>query len=343
MRIKIWNLYISRMARQARKELADLRALTEQAERENVIDPRDVTTEELLSGGSHMGSRMVGGGLSMANDFKKALGRGRSAKASHAREGKALREAQMAHEEEGRAMEGGSHHDAHAMGQHLQAHLASLHGGAYAKHFVKGMMDGGGFWSDFADGFKKGFANTANALSFIPGVNVLANATEGWRGSIPGLGGGNISHTGQYEGEGTKKGQRRKTARKAYEGEPHEFHEAEGGSSGSEMREAIKRYKEMKSRPEGTGRHCVEGGTGAGATPSMGLSQVRGGFRINPVTGLMGNLVDKIQGHGGAKQKKPLMEGDGRKKRAEIVKRVMREKGCSMIEASKFVKAHGLY
>lgn len=33
----------------------------------------------------------------------------------------------------------------------------------------------------------------------------------------------------------------------------------------------------------------------------------------------------------------------GRQKRAEIVKRVMREKGLKMIEASKYVKAHGLY
>jgi len=34
---------------------------------------------------------------------------------------------------------------------------------------------------------------------------------------------------------------------------------------------------------------------------------------------------------------------DGRRKRAEIVKRVMAERGVSMIEASKYVKAHGLY
>jgi len=50
---------------------------------------------------------------------------------------------------------------------------------------------------------------------------------------------------------------------------------------------------------------------------------------------------------------KPIVEGkgrrapagpnDGRRKRAEIVKKVMAEKGCSMIEASKYVKAHGLY
>jgi len=35
--------------------------------------------------------------------------------------------------------------------------------------------------------------------------------------------------------------------------------------------------------------------------------------------------------------------GRGRSARAEIVKKVMREKGLSMIEASKYVKAHGLY
>jgi len=34
---------------------------------------------------------------------------------------------------------------------------------------------------------------------------------------------------------------------------------------------------------------------------------------------------------------------DGRKKRAEIVKKIMKEKGLKMIEASKYVKANGLY
>jgi hypothetical protein len=35
--------------------------------------------------------------------------------------------------------------------------------------------------------------------------------------------------------------------------------------------------------------------------------------------------------------------GDGRKKRAEIVKRIMKEKGMKMIDASKYVKEHNLY
>jgi len=35
--------------------------------------------------------------------------------------------------------------------------------------------------------------------------------------------------------------------------------------------------------------------------------------------------------------------GDGRKKRAEIVKRIMKEKGLKLIDASRFVKEHNLY
>jgi hypothetical protein len=47
---------------------------------------------------------------------------------------------------------------------------------------------------------------------------------------------------------------------------------------------------------------------------------------------------------GGAKPKgKGMSGGDGRKKRAEIVKKIMKEKGMKMIEASKYVKEHNLY
>ena len=46
---------------------------------------------------------------------------------------------------------------------------------------------------------------------------------------------------------------------------------------------------------------------------------------------------------GGKKRRAPAKEGDGRRKRAEIVKKVMKEKGMKMIEASKYVKAHNLY
>lgn len=51
-------------------------------------------------------------------------------------------------------------------------------------------------------------------------------------------------------------------------------------------------------------------------------------------TGVKGGKKPKVIACGG---------GDGRAKRAEIVKKVMKEKGLKMIEASKYVKAHGLY
>jgi hypothetical protein len=35
--------------------------------------------------------------------------------------------------------------------------------------------------------------------------------------------------------------------------------------------------------------------------------------------------------------------GDGRKKRAELVKKIMSEKGLKMIEASKYIKLHNLF
>jgi hypothetical protein len=41
--------------------------------------------------------------------------------------------------------------------------------------------------------------------------------------------------------------------------------------------------------------------------------------------------------------KRMMSKSDGRLGRAQIVKKVMAEKGLSMIEASKYVKAHGLY
>lgn len=45
----------------------------------------------------------------------------------------------------------------------------------------------------------------------------------------------------------------------------------------------------------------------------------------------------------GRKKRAPAGPDDGRRKRAEVVKRVMADRGLSMIEASKYVKAHNLY
>ena len=62
------------------------------------------------------------------------------------------------------------------------------------------------------------------------------------------------------------------------------------------------------------------------------------------------HLRDEVSGkgkkracEGGKKRRAPAGASDGRRKRADIVKKVMAEKGLKMIEASKYVKAHNLY
>jgi len=52
---------------------------------------------------------------------------------------------------------------------------------------------------------------------------------------------------------------------------------------------------------------------------------------------------EELEGGRIKKGKSPRGKTDGRAKRAEIVKKVMKEKGLKMIEASKYVKAHNLY
>ena len=55
------------------------------------------------------------------------------------------------------------------------------------------------------------------------------------------------------------------------------------------------------------------------------------------------SLTGEPIGRGGKKRRSPAGPSDGRRKRAEIVKKVMAEKGMKMIAASKYVKTHGLY
>jgi hypothetical protein len=111
-----------------------------------------------------------------------------------------------------------------------------------------------------------------------------------------------------------------------------------------------------------TGRYNGKGrrrgcGTGAGresedaAMMGMGMlgqdgHGVRqgGGFLSDLGIPVVSNLAGMIGlGTGGRRRRAPAGPSDGRRKRAEIVKKVMADKGCSMIEASKYVKAHNLY
>jgi hypothetical protein len=105
-----------------------------------------------------------------------------------------------------------------------------------------------------------------------------------------------------------------------------------------EKKEATAMKKEMK----GAGR-----AVGAGKMPMMmgcdSDDEMKGkglfsniGHGLSDIAGMFG--LGK-----GKKAKRVVGESDGRRKRAEVVRRVMAEKGMKMIEASKYVKEHGLY
>lgn len=51
----------------------------------------------------------------------------------------------------------------------------------------------------------------------------------------------------------------------------------------------------------------------------------------------------ELKNKGGKKPRPAMLPGDGRRRRADIVKKVMADKGLKMIAASKYVKEHGLY
>jgi hypothetical protein len=72
--------------------------------------------------------------------------------------------------------------------------------------------------------------------------------------------------------------------------------------------------------------------------------KLKGGKNLSGMTDMRANVTPFI----GTVMPEPSKEvgtgsGDGRKKRAEIVKRIMKERGVKMIQASKIVKDEGLY
>jgi hypothetical protein len=125
------------MARQARKQMADMRALAVNAEKDNIIDPRKPTANEMLTGGGGV----VGGGATPSMGLSQVRGgvlsllpgrRGRE-KSNLAK----LAERQSA---PAPAVSGGAaRREAKEMGAHLHKYLTKIHGKGYARAFHRGM------------------------------------------------------------------------------------------------------------------------------------------------------------------------------------------------------------
>ena len=355
------------MARQARKQLADMRALEWQVERTNIVDPREVTTEELLDDGyqprSYENELVMDGNLPGVPTPKKGGRRGRgaldgvfeekfplpkmSAKGSGATPTMGLSQVRG----------GAKHHEAHAMGAKLRAYLESLHGGAYAEAFAGGCGAG-------MSGGKKRKSNLLGApVECAMTEEECANASGSYfegecygvdESVCPKPGPGpdeppadscdypewtNSTDTGARKYY--KMGDRVQLDGKAYEATtsttnkpPGQYWEeiACGSGAGRMVGGLMNRSGNIQQSGsyEGLGRRVAGGNM-------SGTADVTGGHCPSRA-----HLREDVTGKG-KKRRAPAGASDGRRARAEIVKKVMREKGLKMIEASKYVKQHNLY
>jgi len=85
------------------------------------------------------------------------------------------------------------------------------------------------------------------------------------------------------------------------------------------------------------------GYSGCGEESASEEEEMEGGQSFANPSAMSMSGAYQGQGTGGRRRRASAGPNDGRRKRAEIVKRVMAEKGMKMIEASKYVKANGLY
>ena len=219
-------------------------------------------------------------------------------------------------------------------GKMLMEHLGSLHGGAYAKQFHEGMK-GAGF-----------FSNLGHGLSDVAGMFGLGHCgdNEKIKGGL---------HTGRYEGEGRFSDLGHKVSDIAgmfglgKKGRPPGTHKMDGAGhcvGGAKMTAAEKKaMKSVLEKHEGGRRDPVPYGR-----PQRPVMELMDGIGYAPLpkppkgkTAEEFAAMAKMMGKG--KVKRVVGAGDGRRKRAEVVRKVMAEKGMKMIEASKYVKEHGLY
>jgi hypothetical protein len=179
--------------------------------------------------------------------------------------------------------------EAMAQGLHLGRHLHALHGGAFHKDFVDGMIRGGGFWGDVWDGIKSGAQAVGNFVR--PIVAPVGNAL----GSMVGVPmAGTMADAGlRMAGLGKRRGGK----------------------------------KALLGRTQGSyGNPDVPAGGRFDYNDVM-----KGGARTGAYEG---------EGTGAGRKKRPASEAQ--KKRGALVSRLMRERGCSLGEASKIIKAEGL-
>ena len=188
------------------------------------------------------------------------------------------------------------------------------------KMFKKGAMDGKGAVSDIGH----------KLSDMLPGPYGKFGHSVSKLAGLFGLGSGQMEGCGSMDRSvgGAKMTAAEKKAMKSI----LEKHEMDGG----------RRDPVPYGRPQRPVMELMDGGLKI-SDLGHNLSNVAEAFGPNRV-GKVGHSLSNIAGMFGlGKQKRVVGAGDGRRKRAEIVRKVMADKGMKMIEASKYVKEHGLY
>ena len=316
-----------REVRLAHKKMADMRAMEEEAERMNPIVGRGATPS--------MGLSQFRGGAKKAT--AKSLGK-RIAKMEAETPSMAQTEEDAMAVMPSGEYDGAGKMKSEAMlqGRHLGEHLHKLHGGAYMKEFHEGM----------------GMAMRGEGdLMVKHSGGAQTGAYEGEGKMEGGFWGSLLSAAVPLIGSLFGKGEMKKSAHTAlmkhFNKKPRSKKpELQGGFWGSLLSAAVPLIGSLFGKGAMTKKahddlvamvkkHEGKGMKGAGRMVGAGDLVIKHDVESDEECEMPSPKAPK--------KKRVVGAGDGRRKRAEIVRKVMADKGMKMIEASKYVKEHGLY
>jgi hypothetical protein len=315
---------MSQRIRLAHKAMADSRAMEEEAERMNPIVGRGATPS--------MGLSQFRGGAK-----KKMLGRTlgkRIAKMEAESPSMAQTEMDaMAVMPSGEYDGAGMRSEAMVQGRHLGEHLHKLHGGAYMKEFHEGM----------------GMAMPKSGGAQTGAYEGEGKMEGGFLGALASMA---IPLIGSLFGKGEMKKSAHNALVKHFSKKPRSKKpELEGGFWGSLLSAAVPLIGSlfgkgaMSKKAHDDLVAMVKKHEGKGMKGGMARMVGSGELTIHHSGGMEMESEEECEMPSPKAPKKKRVVGatDGRRKRAEIVRKVMAEKGMKMIEASKYVKEHGLY
>lgn len=324
-----------------RLAMADSRAIEEQMERENPVQPLKKGTRKGRTSLVQHGGEYVGGGATPSMGVSQVRGGGRKKKEESPSEdglaGGAIIGAGTKKGQTRKTARKAYEHTAGEMGKALSAHIHQLHGA--------------GFWDDFKKGFMSVARPAAGIASMLPGAAGVAGKVAS---SL--MGGGNVSgpgfeavsggvRTGRYEGKGRMEDFEKAAASLMAAG--HNAHDTK--------RILMDEHKANKREAERAVAEVVRKEVNPRVTLANATPQERGALEgmlsmSYPKKG-KGKLLIQHLPHGegeemivgGAKKaKKVVGAGDKRRVRGQMVSKLMKEHGMTLAEASRHIKEHNL-